>query len=182
MADERDQAPATWSGRLKGVLALKILLALWGFTALYWISYLAISRSATYVQYTSFWGQERAASVRIGSLHISVGGYEGFMGTVFHPVLLKLAAIPLVVLVFLLFFLAALVVWGHLQGEKAQQEQKAALAARREHELKQAAIKAEKEKVHLVGEKLVGWCSACNQNVVFDSESDCPNCGASPGS
>lgn len=181
MADEIDQAPASWDGRLKAILVLKTLLAVWALSALYWILYLGISKSAIYVQQSSFWGQERAASVRIGSLHFSVDGYERFMGTVFHPVLLKLAAIPLVVLVLLLISLAALVGWGHLQGEKAQQEEKAALAARREYELRQAAIKAEKEKVCLAGDKLVGKCQYCGREF-SNSTGECPSCSAKLGS
>lgn len=164
--------------RLKAVLRAKTLLALWALCALYWLAYVTISRSATYVQHASFWGQERAVSVKVGSLHVSADGYERFMGTVFHPVLLALTAAPLVLAILLLLALAVLMVWAQSAAQKERQEQREDLAAAREHRRKMEEIDAEKKKIHFVGSRFVGVCPSCGAAVNSET-GKCPSCGAS---
>lgn len=172
-------------GRLLSFLGRKWFLPLVVLSCLYVTAYIVLSTSAQYRRQVDFYGNGGKTWVELGSHRFTPDGWEAFMGSVFHPVLFWILALPALVVAALAASAVVVVVLGLVGSALDRQAEAKRRREQMQHELEKQRIEADRRRPTLFAVGSSGaaapsvrrLCSVCDSDV-DGSGPGCPNCGA----
>ena len=170
--------------RLTALGGRKWCVALVVISCAYVASYVVLEHSAAYRREVDFFSNSGRSWVQLGSMRFSPEGWQSFMGSVYHPALFVVLALPAALLGVLLLSAGLALILGAVASTMDRKSEERRQREQRAFQLDRERIEAEKRRPMVVGGgAVVGpaairrLCAVCDSDV-DGSGGGCPNCGA----